>query len=413
MFRDALDARRKRTFADGVGTKTKQADPVNEEDEKKLWSSGVFNTETSTGLSYIMYYYNCKLFGFRARDEHGSLQASQFQVTYYNGRKCLEYNGRLAKNVTGNFESKATPRVVRQFANPNNPRCIVSIYEKYLSLIPAVGPFYRKPLVNPSKIIFSSQVVGPSKLYEYIPKMVKLAGIDTTGRVITGHSGKVSCCTSLYAANFDEQAIMSRSGHRSNAVRAYKRPSMELCQQISDCLQPPLPDTEVTSVPDTPVSLSPSPLPSSSPVSTTQATIQYDPDKTSSLDNTIVAGNLTPTDGVNNLHFSTVNSTSKAPVPKKPRAATATVSTPPSDSDNVSTPSSSSITLDDSGIVINDTQQDCLQDSPVPVPVARASSKLNTTFYKDAGTLMLNVPDNVHKVILLQRGVKLSLELGR
>ena len=73
-----------------------------------------------------------------------------------------------------------------------------------------------------------------------MPELVKAAGISD-GRNITGHSGKVTCCTQLYSAGFDEQSIMKRSGHRSSAVRLYKRPSLVLEQQVSAALQPPRP----------------------------------------------------------------------------------------------------------------------------------------------------------------------------
>ena len=45
----------------------------------------------------------------------------------------------------------------------------------------------------------------------------------------------------LYNAGFDEQAVKSRSGHRSTAVESYKRPSQTMKQSVSDSLQPPKP----------------------------------------------------------------------------------------------------------------------------------------------------------------------------
>lgn len=241
LFRDALDSRRKELFASGVGAVKVQADPVTAKEEMILWDKGIITPETSQGLSYLVYYYNCKLFGFRARDEHAELMAEQFRVYMDGSRKCLEYRGRLAKNVTGNFDCKSTPRVVKQYADPSNPRCVVSIYEKYLNLIPATGRFYRRPLNNTGTISFSSQHVGINKLCKYLPDMFAAAKIDVSNRRITGHSGKVTCCTTLYGANLDEKSIKTRSGHRSDAVRLYTRPSEQLSQDISDALQPPKP----------------------------------------------------------------------------------------------------------------------------------------------------------------------------
>ena len=67
------------------------------------------------------------------------------------------------------------------------------------------------------------------------------AGIDLSGRKISGHSGKVTCATRLYQHGFDEQSIKSRTGHKSDAVRVYKKPSIQLQTEISNCLQPPNP----------------------------------------------------------------------------------------------------------------------------------------------------------------------------
>ncbi|CAC5402364.1 unnamed protein product [Mytilus coruscus] len=44
---------------------------------------------------------------------------------------------------------------------------------------------------------------------------------------------------------FDNAAVTSRSGHRSNAVETYKRQSVEMNDRISKSLQPPLPRSEV------------------------------------------------------------------------------------------------------------------------------------------------------------------------
>ena len=48
----------------GIGAQVKRADPVLSNDEQALWDSGVFNIDLSTGLSYIVFFYNCKIFGF-------------------------------------------------------------------------------------------------------------------------------------------------------------------------------------------------------------------------------------------------------------------------------------------------------------------------------------------------------------
>ncbi|XP_023930382.1 uncharacterized protein LOC106174167 [Lingula anatina] len=241
-LREALEARRKTLFRQGIGTNPSRADPVGVDDEQQLWETGVISTETSSGLSYAVYFYNEKIFGFRARDEHDKLMAEQYSFGQEGGRKYLQYNGRLSKNITGSLSSSATPRIIRHYEDPDNERCLVKLFQKYLSLIPPVGRFYRRPLPGKDGFpLFSSQPVGINLLSGYLPKMFQEAGINMEGRNISGHSGKVTCCTELYKAGFDEQTIKKRSGHSSDAVRIYKRPSLELEQRVSDALQPPRP----------------------------------------------------------------------------------------------------------------------------------------------------------------------------
>jgi hypothetical protein len=61
-----------------------------------MWDSGVFNIDLSTGLSDIVFFYNCNTFSFGTLDEHKQLDASQFSISVdTNGNKELHYTGRL------------------------------------------------------------------------------------------------------------------------------------------------------------------------------------------------------------------------------------------------------------------------------------------------------------------------------
>jgi len=101
-------------------------------------------------------------------------------------------------------------------------------------MIPGNGSFYRKPLS--SSFGFSSQNIGLNTLLGYTKVMFEQCGIDTAGRRIVNHSGRVTCCTRLYNEGFEEQTISGRSGHRSAAVRLYKRPSTEMEKSVSRAL---------------------------------------------------------------------------------------------------------------------------------------------------------------------------------
>ncbi|XP_063442151.1 uncharacterized protein LOC134722460 [Mytilus trossulus] len=247
-FQKALDARMKELTHDGIGIHKKRADPVSIDDEKILWEKGIFSMTTSEGLSFAVFYYNCKLFGFRGMDEHRDLDVSQYKILidYTQNKRCLKFFGRVSKNVQGGINHrKIEPKQITHWEDTSNPRDIVKLFSTYLKYVPSEGPFYRRPIGKMSLknegTKFSAQVIGVNKLSTYIKLMFDKAGIDCSNRNISNHSGKVSCVTTLYNSGFDDSAVKSRSGHRSNAVETYKRQSTEMSRNISNALQPPRP----------------------------------------------------------------------------------------------------------------------------------------------------------------------------
>ena len=119
----------------------------------------------------------------------------------------------------------------------------MDLFVLYLTCIPPKGPFYRRPL-SPGKEnakMFSSQVVGVNTLGKYMQSMFGDAGLN---KKVVNHSGRIYCCSTEYNSGFEEQEVMQHSGHRNTAVRTYKRPSEEKLKEISNVLQPPLPQTQ-------------------------------------------------------------------------------------------------------------------------------------------------------------------------
>ena len=119
-------------------------------------------------------------------------------------------------------------KTVKQYAQPSNSRCVVGVFREYMRCIPSSVRFYRRPL--PSReagdVRYGVQVAGINTLSKYLKLMCTEAKINMDGIRFTNHSGKVTCATQLYeSGTFDEQTIMSRTGHRSTAVRTYKRAS--------------------------------------------------------------------------------------------------------------------------------------------------------------------------------------------
>ena len=103
-FRKALDSRMKEMSASGIGTKKQPADPLCNDDEAKLWSTGTVGLMSSKSLSYGMFSYNCKVFGFRTMNEHINLMEEQYEFRADQEGEFLHFTGRLCKNVLGGLQ---------------------------------------------------------------------------------------------------------------------------------------------------------------------------------------------------------------------------------------------------------------------------------------------------------------------
>ncbi|XP_028409419.1 uncharacterized protein LOC114532024 [Dendronephthya gigantea] len=118
-------------------------------------------------------------------------------------------------------------------------RCIVRLYDKYVSLCPSVGAesstaFYRTALKCPKpNCWYSSVPVGHNKLASTVKRLCELAGLSGYR---TNHSLRATAATRMYDKGVDEQLICEKTGHRSDAVRAYKRTSSEQQVEVSDIL---------------------------------------------------------------------------------------------------------------------------------------------------------------------------------
>ena len=117
------------------------------EDEEQLWSSGTIGFHSSKALSYAVFFHNCKAFGFRAMDEHVRLTAEQYEFGDDKEGDFITFNGRIVKNVQGGLQQrKVEVKAIKQYAQPSNSRCVVTVLKEYLRCIPSTGRFCRKPL---------------------------------------------------------------------------------------------------------------------------------------------------------------------------------------------------------------------------------------------------------------------------
>ncbi|XP_063427255.1 uncharacterized protein LOC134710786 [Mytilus trossulus] len=138
----------------------------------------------------------------------------------------------IKANAGGLKHRKVVPKCVPAFENPEKRnKGIVTVFEKYKSLCSANGGkdcFYLTPLKHiKDGQWYSNNPIGHNTLQGTVKGLCTSIGL--TGKR-TNHSLRASATTRLYNAGIEEQCVAETTGHRSNAVRVYKRTSAD--QQI-------------------------------------------------------------------------------------------------------------------------------------------------------------------------------------
>lgn len=229
-----LDTTMKERVKKGVVRAGRQAEVITMEEEEMLWSRGVLGSATPRQLLYTLFYLTGLNFALRAGHEHRNLRfgaSNNAQIKLLvdsEGRHFLRYTEDWSKANQGGLQHQHVERKsVEAYEQPANPdRCIVEIYRRYVLHCPTKNrpvPLYLRPLAAPSdnvNVWFACQAVGRTTLAGIVAAICKEGGL--TG-YRTNHSLRASAATRLYNAAVDEQLIGQVTGHRSTAVRKYKR----------------------------------------------------------------------------------------------------------------------------------------------------------------------------------------------
>ena len=130
-------------------------------------------------------YYNCKVFGLRAMNEHVNLVVEQYEFGVNETGEFIRFHGRVSKNVQGGLQQrKVDVKDIIQYAQESNPRCVVKLFKEYMRCVPSTGRFYRKPLrsTEPGDLRFGGQHVGINTLSKYLKAMCTAANINMEGQ---------------------------------------------------------------------------------------------------------------------------------------------------------------------------------------------------------------------------------------
>ena len=125
--------------------------------------------------------------------------------------------------------------------NVDSSKCCVRLYEKYISNLSKGGrkkDLYLYPKRKPTDDVwYDDRCIGIKPIRRPVTRLCNLAGIDTENLTMKTHSLRSSSGTRMHEAELPEQLIKEVAGHKSNAVRLYKRTSDELKHKVSKRLQ--------------------------------------------------------------------------------------------------------------------------------------------------------------------------------
>ena len=119
---------------------------------KTFWEAILLGPSLNT-----IFYMNGIYFALRNGQEHRQLRHSPCQMQLVEKQRqipYLLYSEDISKNNQGGLKGrKCSPKMIKHFANVNNPeRCFVKSFKKYIILCPKKCPpnaFYLKPLAVP------------------------------------------------------------------------------------------------------------------------------------------------------------------------------------------------------------------------------------------------------------------------
>lgn len=234
----ALEVKCRELRQEGVGAVVKHAAVFTPAEENALWERKVIGDHNAVALQRAVFFYAGKAFCLRGGQEQRDLKISQFLRS--TDPDCFTYVENGSKNRSG-VNTKEANKVVPVYASPSSrPRCLVYLLDLYLSKLPAGAKdrdvFYLRPAAkvpaSPGAPWYERTPVGREKLRTFVASMCQEAGIAPK----TNHSLRATGATALFTANVPEKMIKEVTGHRSNALQLYERPTLQQKQAVSSIL---------------------------------------------------------------------------------------------------------------------------------------------------------------------------------
>jgi hypothetical protein len=216
--RKVLAAKRKELKQSGKGNRPNKAEPLNVEDEDKLWKTGQLGTHSPEALYNTIWYFNAKLFGFRGCQEARQLKWGDIELCSTDEGEFLQFNERETKTRSGN-STHIRPFKPKIFAI-GGAKYPIEAYKKFSANRPsnmnhADSPFYLAVNYKPAQATnmwFKALAMGQERLQKTMARMATNAGLSGH---YTNHSVRKTMCTQLLHAGVPPTTIIQLSGHKN------------------------------------------------------------------------------------------------------------------------------------------------------------------------------------------------------
>ncbi len=225
-----------------IAQKVKRSEPISITDKEEMWDFGVLGEENPDSLRSMVMYLIGLTFALRGGKEHRTLRNPHFdpQIVVKTSEKSrLKYllytEDIVTKTNQGGLSGrKLTPKVIKAFGNPNPQRDLVCLYQKYVSLCPPEpksDALYKYSLCESNRRPcqwYSDKPLGINSIAKTVGNLMKQAGKSGN---FTNHCLRVTAVTRMFEGGIKEQLVKEKTGHKSDAVRMYKRTSDNLMEQ--------------------------------------------------------------------------------------------------------------------------------------------------------------------------------------
>lgn len=210
--------------------------PINADDMKKIYESGVFNLKSPKGLQlkvfFELVFYLCR----RGEENLRNLTKAHFMVKKApDGSKYIE---KVIDELDKNHRSKDEAEeggIIQE--RPEDPLCPVLSFELYIEkLNPKLDALFQRPKESSRDHgpWYDRSPVGVNTIAKFMKNISKDAGLS---REYTNHSIRATTITLLDAAGYEARHITSLTGHKSHdSLRSYCKTSVSTKRKMSEVL---------------------------------------------------------------------------------------------------------------------------------------------------------------------------------